>query len=153
MARKHAGQARLMQRRRAEERPAGADLRQHVRTGENEPLLVAHQGLGRAIEPCERLAVATAVLLQKVSSENVDVLATITQRGHRDLDRVQPEEEILTESAGRDFLVQISVGRRQHTHVDAPGARRADRLEFAGLDDAKELRLEAKRDIRDLVQE
>src|SRR5437660_10335231 len=67
-------------------------------------------------------------------------------------DRVQPEEQILTEPARGRFLVQVRVRGRNDARVRAPGPGRSDGFEFAGLQYAKQLRLLAKRDIGDLIE-
>ena len=59
----------------------------------------------RRIEARETFAIALRVLPQKVSREQRNVLAAIAQRRQMHLDRVQAEEQVLPEPAGRHFGV------------------------------------------------
>ena len=83
-----------------------------------------------------------------------DVFAALAQRRHVDVDDAQPVEQVLAELAGRDALGQVAVGRRDDAHVgDARGAVRADRLDFAGLEEAQQQRLHAQAHLADFVEE
>ena len=117
------------------------------------PGVVEQQLHGRVVEAVEALAVALRVLRQEVTGQQRDVLAALAQRRHRDLDRVQPEEEVLPEAARRDLRVEVGVGGRDDAHVGAPRARAADALELAGLEHAQQLGLQVQRDVGDLVEE
>jgi hypothetical protein len=100
-------------------------------TGENhEPLhrvaQFAHVPLPlELLEPLERLvcdptcrqAVARGELLEKVHDERRDVLAALAQGGHRDGDHVEPVEQVLAETPGRDLLFELLVGSGEHPHV------------------------------------
>src|SRR5271166_1000310 len=68
------------------------------------------------------------------------------------LNSVKSEKQILAESAGIDFLAQIGVGRGQDSDVGTASLRRADPLEFTGLQNAQELRLLSCSEVRDFVQ-
>ena len=107
----------------------------------------------RRFEAADVLAVALRVLPQEVRRERGNVLAPLAQRRQLDLDRVQPEQQVLPEAAGRDLLAEVRVGRRDDAHVDLARARRADALEVAGLEHAQQLRLQVQRHVRDLVEE
>ncbi len=93
------------------------------------------------------------MLLEKVRGERRNVVAPIAQRRQHDLDRVEPEQQILPEAAGRHLGVDVGVGRRQDAHVDAARARRAEPLELAGRDHAQQLRLLRHRHVGDFVEE
>src|SRR5437868_3290962 len=67
-------------------------------------------------------------------------------------DGVQTEQQVLPETAGRDVFGKIRVGGRDDSHIGAAGSGRSDRFEFSRLQDAKQLRLLAQRNIRDLVE-
>ena len=85
--------------------------------------------------------------------EQLDVLAALAQRRQVEVDRVEPEEQVLAELAGGDLGRQVGIGGGDQADVGAAGARRADALELAGLERAQELRLLAHRDVADLVHE
>src|SRR5207247_2717715 len=101
----------------------------------------------------EALAIALRVLAEEVLRDERDVLAPVSKRRQPDLDRVQPEQQILTESAPGHFFRKVRVRRGDDPNVHATGARRAEPLELAGLDDAQQLGLLAERHVGDFVQE
>src|SRR5262245_14756964 len=105
------------------------------------------------LEAAEVLAVAPRVALEERCGEQRDVVAALAQRRQDDLDRVEPEQQILAEAPGLDLGAEIGVGRRQQPHRDAARARRSDALELTGLEHAQQLRLLRRRDVRDLVEE
>ena len=76
----------------------------------------------------------------------------LAKRRQLNLDRVQPEEQVLAEAARRDFFGEVRVGRRDDPDVDVARAGRADALEIAGLEHAQQLRLQVQRDVGDLVE-
>ena len=53
------------------------------------------------IEPGQMLAIALRVLVQEVLRQERDVLAAIAERRQVDLDRIEAEQQILAELAGR----------------------------------------------------
>ena len=69
------------------------------------------------------------------------------------LDRVEPEQQVLPEPAGGDFVRQPGVGGREDPDVDLPRPRRTDPLELTGLEHTQQLRLEVERHVGDFVQE
>ena len=69
---------------------------------------VLEQHLHRAaLEAGEPLAVALRVLAEEVLRQQRQILAAVAQRRQPDLDRVQPEEQVLAEPAGRDLVAEI----------------------------------------------
>ena len=69
-----------------------------------------------------------------------------------DFNGIQAKEEILAKSAGGGFGVDVGVGGRENSHIDAPRRGRADALEIPGFQDAQEFRLQVERDVGDFVQ-
>ncbi len=69
-----------------------------------------------------------------------------------DLDRVQPEEEVLPEAARGDLGGEVGVGGREHPDVAAPGPGGADPLELPALEHPQQLALLARRHVADLVE-
>jgi len=86
-------------------------------------------------------------------SEEVDVFATGAERRDVNFDGVKAEEQILAETAGGGFGVDVSVSGGENANVDAAGGGRADAFHFASLEDAQELGLKIERDVGDFVEE
>ena len=74
------------------------------------------------LEAGEVLSIALRVLPQEMIRQRRNILAAVPQRRQGDLDRVEPEQQILAEPAAADFLRQVRVGRRQDPHVHVTGA-------------------------------
>ena len=87
------------------------------------PSVGAHRIERRGIEAGDRLAVAGDVRLQEMLGEQLDVLAAVAQRWEVNLDRVQPEEQILAEFSGGDLGVEIGVGRGDEPDIRVKGPR------------------------------
>ena len=85
--------------------------------------------------------------------ERADVVVPLAQRRQVDLDRVEPEEQVLAEAPGGDFGRDVGVGGRKDPHVDPPRARGADPLDLAALEHAEQLGLLARLQRADLVQQ
>ena len=68
-------------------------------------------------------------------------------------EHTQPVIEILTEPVGLRLRPQVAVGRRDHSHVQPPGAFRADPFQFALLEDAQQLGLALQGDFPDCDEE
>ena len=98
------------------------------------------------------LAIAGAAAAEKVRGQQRNVFAPIAQRGQMDLHRVEAEEQVFAEVARRGLFVQLGIGGGENAHVDAPRLRRADPLQFAGLEHAQQLGLLAHGDVGDLVE-
>ncbi len=73
--------------------------------------------------------------------------------GIAEADHVQTEVEILAEATVLDRRLELLVGRRDDPAVDRDRAGPADALELARLEEVEELRLQARRDVPDLVEE
>ena len=70
-----------------------------------------------------------------------------------DLDGIQAKEEILTEPAGSGLGIHVSIGRRKHSHIDAPSGGRANTLKIPRFQNAQKFCLKIKRNVGDFVQE
>ena len=88
-----------------------------------------------------------------MTGQQRDVFAPLAQRRHRNLNRVQTEEEILPEAARVDLRVEVGVCGGDDPDVGPPRAGTAHPLELAGLEHAQQLGLEVQRDVGDLIQE
>jgi hypothetical protein len=91
--------------------------------------------------------------LQKEIDQCVDVSTTGTQRRDRDRKDIHPEEEIVSEGAISDRLLEIAVRRTDDTDIDFDRRRPADPLEIPFLQDAKDLGLDPVLQLSDLVEE
>src|SRR5258706_3535506 len=63
------------------------------------PRVIEQRLQRRRLEPGEVLAIALRVLPQEVRGQRRNVLTALAQRRQLDLDRVQPEEQVLPEAA------------------------------------------------------
>ena len=82
-----------------------------------------------------------------------DVLAPLAQGRQLDLDRVQPEQQVLAEAAFRRRAARRAVGRGDHPDVDRHRLVGADRDHLPLLERGQQLGLEVERQIADLVEE
>src|SRR5581483_1430583 len=117
------------------------------------PVVREERILGRLRERERRPARLLREEAEEAPGERQDVLPPLAQRRHRDLDDVQAIEEVLAESSGRDVALEVAVRGREDAHVRAPRAGLADPLERLVLEEAQELRLQARRHLGDLVEE
>ncbi len=85
--------------------------------------------------------------------EQRDVGHALAQRRQADRHHVEAIEQIFSEGARRDELLQLAVRGRDEPHVDADGLDAADPLELALLEGAQELHLHLDGDLADLVEE
>ncbi len=69
------------------------------------------------------------------------------------LNRVEPEKQILAEFSRGDFGGKIRVGGGDEAHISVIRARRTDALEFTGLNRPQHLGLLAQRDVPDFIEE
>ena len=68
------------------------------------PRVIEQRLQRRRLEAAEVLPIALRVLPQEVRRQRRDVLAPLAQRRQLDFDRVQAEQQILTETSGRRLL-------------------------------------------------
>src|SRR6266850_2090833 len=87
----------------------------------------------RAHRPCE--------LVQKILGEQRDVAEAFAERRKRDVEHLQPVEQILAERSAVDRLTEVAVAGRDDAHVGLLGARAAQALKLALLQEPQELRL------------
>ena len=92
------------------------------------------------------------MLVDEVLHQHGNVLDAFAKRRHDDRDHVQAIEQIVLEPALVDELTEVAVGRRDHANVHVLGAFRAERLDFALLQDAQQLGLQADAHRPDLVE-
>ncbi len=98
------------------------------------------------------LAIASGVSAEEMRGQGGNVLAPVPQRWNPDLDGVEAELEILAETPGRHFGIEVGVGGRDDSNVGLARPRRAHGFELPRFDHAKQLRLKAGGDVGDLVQ-
>jgi hypothetical protein len=73
------------------------------------------------------------------------------KRRHGDVDRVEPVEQILPKPAGRDLVMEIAVGGRNHLHIDLDGPRRPHGHDLPQFENPQEFGLQVEREFADLV--
>ena len=89
---------------------------------------------------------------RKCCASNSNILAPLSQRRQMNLDRIQPKQQILPESARRGLRIHIHVRRRDHPYIHAPRTRRSHAFQFSGLQHAQQLCLQLQRHVRNLIQ-
>src|SRR5439155_12288002 len=94
---------------------------------------------GASVEAGQRLLVAQGVGPQEVHGEERNVLPAIAQGGQADLDRIDPEQQVLPEAALGDLLTQVAVGGAERADIDAPRLGRSHPLALARVEYAQEL--------------
>ena len=85
--------------------------------------------------------------------ESCEVGGPFAQAGQGDADYVEPVKQILAEAAGLHLGGEIAVGRGDDADVGAARLRFADALVFALLEEAKQFRLDFRRQFADFVEE
>ena len=85
--------------------------------------------------------------------EGGQVATALPQRRQAQLDDVQAVEEIGAERVGRHHGLERTVGRRDDADIDGRFAVRPQRPDHAALQRVQQLRLQAERQIVDVVEE
>ena len=104
-------------------------------------------------DPGRGTAQLGADLLEECSREGQDVLRALAQRRDPDLEDGEPVVEIFAERAACHGRSQVAVGSGDDADVGLQGPRPAEPLELALLEDAKELGLDRRARLADLVEE
>ena len=99
------------------------------------------------------LAVLQRVLAQVVVGERGNFDAPLPQRRDVQRDDIETIEEVFAEPALGDQAVEVGVGRGDDADVDAGRVHLADRVDFAGLEEAQEFRLHVECGFADFVEE
>ncbi len=107
-------------------------------------------GLGR--EALDLLAQLSSEERQEVLRQGRPV-GPFAERGQRQLDDVEAEQQVLAELPGGDGGVEVAVRRRDQADVGRAGPRLADPLVAALLEESEQLGLERERQVADLVEE
>ena len=117
------------------------------------PVVRDQQSHGLGSDVGHGLGVLGGIPPEKVHGEDRDVLASLPQRRYVERHHAQTIEEILPELPARDQRPEIAVGGGDdpHVHPEAPGASHT--LDLVLLEDPEELRLDARADLADLVEE
>jgi hypothetical protein len=90
---------------------------------------------------------------QEMLDQERNVVGAFAQRRYADDDDGDPVVQILAERAQLDTPLRVLVGRRDEPDVDSPRFGSSDLHELARLDDAQQLRLERRAQLRQLVDE
>jgi hypothetical protein len=89
----------------------------------------------------------------EMARERRYVLEAIAERRQADREDAEPIEEVLAGAPRLHLVLELPVRRDDDADVDLPVARVAHGPDLALLQDAQQLRLQARRRLRDLVQE
>src|SRR6185503_3995563 len=86
----------------------------------------------------ELRALETRVEAQEVAGQRNDVFLALAQGRQRDLDFVEPEQQVAAEAAALDRVTQLAVRGRQHPDVRTLHLGLAEAEELAALEEAKQ---------------
>jgi hypothetical protein len=114
--------------------------------------LVAHQALHRslrhAVDPLSKFPRES---LKKKHDKFWDIGPTVSQWGHLQGKDIQAVEQVGAEASGLYGFVEVTVGRRDHPHVNAYRPAAADGFELLLLQNAEELNLSLQRKLAHLI--
>src|SRR3984957_19733305 len=91
--------------------------------------------------------------VQHPLGEGKDVLRSFAQRRQRERNHVQAVIEILAKTAGRDFSLEISIGRDDNASVNSERAITANSLKAAVLNEAQKFDLQRRRQLGNFVEQ
>ena len=89
---------------------------------------------------------------EEVVDERRNLVAPLAEAAEWQADDVEAVEQVLAESAVPDQAFEVGVGGGDDADVDGEGRRFAERTDFAGLEEAEELRLQVEAHLADLVE-
>ena len=89
---------------------------------------------------------------QEFIGERDEVALALAQRRQEDRHDADAVVEIGAKLAALDRVLKVLVGRADEAHVDLDRPHAADPFEFAFLQNAQQLDLEARRNVADLVE-
>ena len=92
-------------------------------------------------------------LVPEGAGKHRHVLRPLAQRRHHDADDVEAIQQIFAKPPRVRFVAQRTIRGRDDPGIDAPRQVFADAARLAVLDDAQQLRLSARRQLADLVEE
>ena len=88
-----------------------------------------------------------------MNGQELDITSPFAQWREMNLDRVQPEKQILPEAACFRFGIHICVCCGDNARANPSSMRRTYTLHFSRLQHAKQLCLQIQRNVRNLVEE
>jgi hypothetical protein len=94
-----------------------------------------------------------ADLLQKVLGQRNDVAGALAEGRGGERKDAQPVIEVFAKLAGCNVLTQIAVGRGDHAHIERDLRAAADALDFAFLQNAQQLGLQADIHLADFIEQ
>ena len=116
--------------------------------------MVAQQLIGGGRGQAGNLALhAQGRVRQQHPGQRQDVVSPLAQRGHVQLDHLEPIVQVLAKSAARNSVGQLAVGGGQHAHVDPAALVLAHAADLALLQRAQQLDLHAGRDLAHFVEQ
>jgi hypothetical protein len=92
-------------------------------------------------------------LSDEVQHQRRDVLGTLTERRDFDREYAEPVEEVLSEAASLDLLLQVAIGRGDDPDIHPARPGLAEALELTLLQHAQQFCLHGHGHLADLVEE
>ena len=117
------------------------------------PCVSAQPGHCDRIEGANGPAVAGCKSLQEARHEQIDVIATLAQRGQAKGENHESMVEIAPERPIRNGQLEVHARCGENAHIDVDHTLATDAAEFTILDGRQQLCLQWKRQLADLVEE
>src|SRR5438034_7778003 len=114
--------------------------------------MIGEHPQGHLMKPGQALAITLLVLTQEKRRQDRNVFAAFPQRWQMDFNRVQPEQQVRSKTAGRNLSSQVSISRRNDPHIHLDGSGRTYSLKGARFDCTEQLGLVFKGDIGSFVK-
>src|SRR6185369_16034762 len=92
-------------------------------------------------------------LLPEVDRKRGDIALAVSKRRKLDARDGEPMKEVVAKASRLDFAIEVAARRRKHTHVDADPFVAPDPSNLETLEGTKELRLQRRIQIADLVDQ
>src|SRR5690554_1601559 len=95
----------------------------------------------------------SALLLEKMRDERLNILAPLAERGEMKADHIQPVKEIFPKASLAHLFFKIAVCRGDHAHVDRDLALTPDGPHGALLKRSEQFHLKLARELSNLIEE
>ncbi len=103
--------------------------------------MLKKDSLGFAGQSLNLFAVGIVVLFQEILDEHGNIVQTLGQAGHANLDGTKAVKQVLAETSRQNFRAQVAIGGRNQSHVHPTNSRGTHPLDFTVLDHAEQLGL------------
>ena len=113
---------------------------------------MAAQGIERFPGQVLAGALLPGQLLQEVVGQQLDIVGTLPQRGHRNLEDPETIIEVLAQQSLREHLIDLAVGGRDDSDIHLDGRLASGAREVAALQHAQQLHLQIGRHLGGFIE-